>query len=72
METGRFKVFSHLETWFEEFRMYHRDNGLVVKKRDDLMDATRIGIMDLRFAAVQGPAQPIMPPSRIYDAEMNY
>lgn len=50
MMTGKFKVFSHLESWFEEFRLYHRKDGLIVKERDDLMSATRIGIMDLRFA----------------------
>jgi len=53
MQTGRFKVFSHLEDWFEEFRLYHREKGLIVKLRDDLLSATRIGIMDLRFAIVE-------------------
>ena len=24
VQTGRFKVFGHLEQWFEEFRTYHR------------------------------------------------
>ncbi len=50
MMTGRLKVFSHLTDWFEEFRLYHRDNGKIVPKRDDLMDATRYGIMMLRYA----------------------
>lgn len=50
MSEGRLKVFSHLEDWFEEFRLYHRENGLIVKLRDDLMSATRIGMMDLRYA----------------------
>lgn len=53
METGRFKVFAHLADWWEEFRIYHRDNGIIVKKRDDLMSATRIGVMDLRYAATE-------------------
>lgn len=53
METGKFKVFSHLDDWWEEFRMYHRKDGLIVKLRDDLMSATRIGIMDLRHAIVR-------------------
>lgn len=53
METGRFKVFSHLADWFEEYRMYHRENGVIVKVRDDLLSATRIAIMDLRFAETQ-------------------
>jgi len=51
MQTGRFKVFSHLNDWFEEFRLYHRKNGLIVKKGDDLMSATRYAMMMRRFAS---------------------
>jgi phage terminase large subunit-like protein len=50
MQTGRLKVFAHLEDWFTEFRAYHRKDGLVVKKKEDLMCATRYGLMMLRFA----------------------
>lgn len=50
MQTGRFKVFEHLGEWFEEFRIYHRKDGQVVKKDDDLLSATRIGIMFKRRA----------------------
>ena len=41
MEAGKFKVFSTLGNWFEEFRMYHRKAGKIVPFRDDLMSATR-------------------------------
>jgi hypothetical protein len=41
MQTGRLKVFDHLSEWFEEYRMYHRKDGKVVKLMDDLMSATR-------------------------------
>lgn len=51
METGRLKVYRHLTEWFEEFRLYHRKDGKVVKEFDDLMAATRYGIMCIRFAA---------------------
>lgn len=51
MQTGRFRVFSNLGEWFEEFRLYHRKDGIVVKLGDDLMSATRYGVMCLRFAA---------------------
>lgn len=51
MQTGRFKVFSNLNDWLAEFRMYHRKDGKVVKERDDLMAATRYAIMMLRYAA---------------------
>lgn len=52
MRTGRFKVFSTLADWFEEFRMYHRKDGKVVKERDDLMSGTRYAVMMLRKAEV--------------------
>jgi phage terminase large subunit-like protein len=47
MQAGRFKVFRHLTEWFEEFREYHRDKGLVVKEMDDLLCATRYALMML-------------------------
>jgi phage terminase large subunit-like protein len=50
MEAGRLKVFSSLLDWWEEFRLYHRKDGKVVKEGDDLMSATRYGVMMLRFA----------------------
>jgi len=52
MQTGRFKVFDTLNDWFEEFRLYHRKDGVVVKLRDDLMAATRYGMMMLRKSIV--------------------
>ena len=56
MQTNRFKVFSNLSEWFEEFRLYHRLEGKIVKERDDLMSATRYAVMMLRFAATQPSA----------------
>jgi hypothetical protein len=53
MQTGRLKVFSTLNDWWEEFRMYHRKDGLIVKMRDDLMSATRYAMMMRRFGEVQ-------------------
>jgi hypothetical protein len=42
MSAGRFKVFAHCSAWFDEFRLYHRDEtGRIVKANDHLMDATR-------------------------------
>jgi hypothetical protein len=54
MQTGRFKVFMHLNDWFEEFGLYHRKDGLIVKENDDLMSATRYALMMIRFAQVKG------------------
>lgn len=50
MKTGRLKVARHLTEWFEEFRLYHRKDGKIVKERDDLLSATRYALMMLRFA----------------------
>ena len=44
------EVFKHLSDWFEEFRLYHRKDGKVVKEGDDLMCATRYALMMLRHA----------------------
>lgn len=51
MQDGRMKVFSNLNDWFQEFRIYHRKDGKIIKLRDDLMSGTRYGTMMLRFAA---------------------
>ena len=51
MQTGRFKVFEHLSNWFEELRMYHRQDGKIIKERDDLMSATRYLVMSLMFSS---------------------
>jgi Terminase RNaseH-like domain/Terminase large subunit, T4likevirus-type, N-terminal len=53
MQTGRFKVFSTLTEWFEEFRLYHRKDGKIQKVRDDLLSSTRVGVMMLRHADVE-------------------
>ena len=50
MENDKFKVFSTLSDWFEEFRMYHRKGGKVVPIRDDIMSATRYAFQSQRFA----------------------
>jgi len=50
METGRWKVFSNLSEWFEEYRSYHRENGEIIKLDDDLLCASRYGMMMRRFA----------------------
>lgn len=65
MQTGRLKVAAHLSEWFDEFRLYHRKDGKIVKEGDDLISATRYALMMLRFAeaepsgvALSAPASP--------------
>jgi len=64
METGRFKVFAHLLDWWEEFGLYHRKDGLIVKVNEDLMSATRYAVMMRRFFKVKGakPSRNVPPP----------
>ena len=62
MQTGRLMVAAHLHDWWEEFRLYHRENGVLVKKGDDLMSATRYGIMMLRKAAINSRVAAIKSP----------
>ena len=52
MQSSRFKVFGHLNDWFEEMRLYHRMDGKIIKKHDDLMSATRYAVQSLRYARV--------------------
>ena len=50
MQTRRFKVFPTCVPFLEEFRLYHRKNGLIIKERDDVISAVRYALMCLRFA----------------------
>ena len=50
MQTGKLKVFAHLNDWFKEFRVYHRADGKLVKVNDDLLSATRYAVMSLRYS----------------------
>jgi Terminase RNaseH-like domain len=62
MQTGKFKVYNTLSDWCEEFRLYHRKDGKVVKLYDDLMAATRYAVMMLREAKTLEPPPPIVMP----------
>ena len=47
MKTGRFKVFSTCDKFFEEMRRYHRKDGKIVKEFDDTMDAARYSALSV-------------------------
>lgn len=64
MNDGRWKVFSTCTLWMEECRMYHRDEGKIVKEDDDLICASRYALMMLRYARV---VQPDRHPFGLYD-----
>lgn len=50
MMTGRFKVFSHLAPFFDEKNSYHRENGVIVARNDDIIKAVGYGLMMRRYA----------------------
>lgn len=50
MGTGRFKAFANLSEFFEEKRSYHRKDGQIVPKRDDILKATFYAVMMRRYA----------------------
>jgi hypothetical protein len=55
MRTDRFKVVNDCSGFFRELRLYHRDNGKIVKLNDDIMDAVRYGaIMITRYGVLMG------------------
>jgi phage terminase large subunit-like protein len=53
MQTGRLRVAAHLGDFFEEFRLYHRKEGRIVKEHDDLLCAIRYGLMMIKYARTQ-------------------
>ena len=55
MQTGRWKVFSTCSAWFASFLIYHRVDGLIVKKKDDVLDASRYALMMKRHAINGAP-----------------
>jgi phage terminase large subunit-like protein len=69
MREGRFKVNRLLSEWFQEYRMYHRDEDTlqIVKKGDDLMSATRIAWMARRHARAVPLGSTIIRPRRNLD-----
>jgi hypothetical protein len=68
MRTGRWKIFAGCGEWLEEYRLYHRKDGRIVKMADDLLCASRYAMMMRRYAREEGGGwgKPIKyPPSGI-------
>lgn len=50
MKTGRFKVYEQCSEFWDEFRSYHRKDGKLVSKMDDVLKACFYAVMMKRFA----------------------
>lgn len=61
MEEGRFKVFSNCREWLEEKGTYHRKDGQIVAKRDDLVSASRYAYQSRRYASTRPSGQKVVP-----------
>lgn len=75
MKANHFKVFNTCVEWFEEYRLYHRKDGEIVKLNDDLMSATRTAFVDRRHARnvlwVPDPNDGPVGPKMAADAELD-
>lgn len=74
LSLGRIKVFSTLQHFFAEYRLYRRDeHGKIVKKFDHLMDTLRYLIATWgEIAAVQAPERTMGMSSSIADTTAGY
>jgi|SRR6185437_12441393 len=58
LSSGRLKVFSSLQNWRMEFRLYRRDEkGKIVKENDHLMDCTRYLVLTALNIAESEPPE---------------
>jgi phage terminase large subunit-like protein len=65
--TNRLKIFNNQSKLLEELRMYHRKDGKIVFKHDDVISAARYAIMSVRKARVKN-----YEPTQIYsDSSFN-
>ena len=62
LSTGKLKVFKSCRIWFEEFRIYRRDEkGKIVKVMDHLMDCSRYVYMAKDEASIEKLTQTVYP-----------
>ena len=61
MRTGRFKVFRTCRDWFEEKRSYYRKDGVLGRKLDDCISASRYAFMMRRLAIIEPAGVPFRP-----------
>jgi hypothetical protein len=72
MQCGRLKVFSSLQKYREERRLYRRDEtDQVVRGRDHLQDATRCLMIGLEYMRCKPVKRSILPP-RSYSGERDW
>lgn len=56
---GKMKIFSNCRMIFNEIQLYHREEGIINKRYDDLLDAMRYAVMMKRFAKTSVKSKPL-------------
>ena len=65
MRGDRWKVFKgRNDGWLEEFRMYHRKDGLLIKEGDDAISASRYAMMMREHGQTGAPPKQRLHPPR--------
>jgi phage terminase large subunit-like protein len=73
LSAGQLKVFRSMKNWFEEYRIYQRDEkGHIMKRKDHLMDATRYFVMTGREIAITKPVPMQYQHQRYGDTQIGY
>lgn len=75
LASGRLKIFANCYNLLNEYILYRRDKGKVVKENDHLLDALRYGIVEQRYAlpkpqggqVIPGISGPLIQVKRRYD-----
>lgn len=68
LSAGRIKVFASCKAFFEEYRLYRRDDkGRIVKENDHLMDCLRMWVKSGRERASVPPAEVAVAPQAPYE-----
>jgi phage terminase large subunit-like protein len=67
--SGRLLIDEGLEEFWDEYRLYHRDNGKIVKENDDFISAVRYAIMMKRFAKSRAEMRYVAP-EPVFETDM--
>lgn len=56
MQKGKFKVFNTCKKFLQEMKTYHRKDGKVVDRKDDVISATRYAVLSVERFGIRGNA----------------
>lgn len=76
LASGKLKIFANCHNFLNEYVLYRREKGQIVKKNDHLLDALRYAVMGEQFARPKGMYQhevpgitgPLIQTKRVYNS----